>query len=136
MEQIFMQKIVLWMILYNWHFTTAVLNFEKDFYLIFHTSDNSLPEAVTRKCSVKKVFLETSQNTQENTCARVSFLINLQAWGLRPATLWKKRLRRRCFPVNIVKFLRTPFLTEHLRWLLLDFIFVRAWEEKRNFPML
>ena len=25
----------------------------------------------------------------------------------------------RCFPVNFVKFLRTPFLTEHLQWLLL-----------------
>ena len=29
------------------------------------------PEAVTRKCSVKKVFLNISQNSQENTCARV-----------------------------------------------------------------
>ena len=28
----------------------------------------------------------------------------------RPATLLKKRLWRRCFPVNFVKFLRTPFL--------------------------
>ena len=37
----------------------------------------------------------------------------------RPATLLKKRLWHRCFPVNFVKFLRTPFLTEHLRWLLL-----------------
>ena len=27
----------------------------------------------------------------------------------------------RCFPVNFVKFLRTLFLTEHLRWLLLNF---------------
>ena len=27
----------------------------------------------------KKVFLEISQNSQENTCARVSFLIKLQA---------------------------------------------------------
>ena len=26
----------------------------------------------------------------------------------------------RCFPVNFVKFLRTPFLTEHLRWLFLN----------------
>ena len=26
-------------------------------------------------CSVKKVFLEILQNSQENTCARVSFLI-------------------------------------------------------------
>ena len=25
------------------------------------------------------VFLEISQNSQENTCARISFLINLQA---------------------------------------------------------
>ena len=29
---------------------------------------------------------------------------------MRPATLLKKRLWRRCFPVNFVKFLRTPFL--------------------------
>ena len=29
-------------------------------------------------CSVKKVFLEISQNPQENTWGRVSFLIKLQ----------------------------------------------------------
>ena len=33
-------------------------------------------EAVVQSCSVKKVFLEVSQNSQENTCARVSFLCN------------------------------------------------------------
>ena len=32
-----------------------------------------LTEAVVRRCSVKKVFLEISQNSQENTCARVPF---------------------------------------------------------------
>ena len=33
-------------------------------------------------CSVKKVLLQISQNAQENTCTRVSFLlIKLQAWG-------------------------------------------------------
>ena len=36
-------------------------------------------EAVAQRCSVKKVFLEISQNSRENTCARVSFLIKLQA---------------------------------------------------------
>ena len=36
-------------------------------------------EAVAQRCSVKKVFSEISQNTQENTCARVSFIIKLQA---------------------------------------------------------
>ena len=39
---------------------------------------------------------------------------------LRPATLLKKRLEHRCFPVNFAKFLRTPFFTEHLWWLLLQ----------------
>ena len=37
------------------------------------------PEAVVRRCSVKKVFLESLPNSQENSCVRVSFLINLQA---------------------------------------------------------
>ena len=37
----------------------------------------------------------------------------------RPATLLKKTLWHRCFPVNFAKFLRTPFFTEHLWWLLL-----------------
>ena len=39
---------------------------------------------------------------------------------LRPATLLKKRLWHRCFPENFSKFLRTAFLTEHLRWLFLE----------------
>ena len=56
-------------------------------------------EAVSRRCSVKKVFLEISENS-------LSFLIKLRAW-------------HRCFLVNFAKFLRTSFLTEQLRWLLL-----------------
>ena len=36
-------------------------------------------EAVVWRCSVKKMFLEILQNSQENTCAKVSFLIKLQA---------------------------------------------------------
>ena len=39
--------------------------------------------------------------------------------GLRSATLLKKRLWYKCFPVNFVKLLRTPFYIEHLWWLLL-----------------
>ena len=31
-------------------------------------------EAVVHTCSVKKVFLKISQNSQENTCARASGL--------------------------------------------------------------
>ena len=38
-------------------------------------------EAVTQRCSVKEVILEISKNSQENTFATVSFLIQLQASG-------------------------------------------------------
>ena len=40
-----------------------------------------LSEVVSPMCSVKKTFLEISQNSQENTCARVSFSIKLQAFN-------------------------------------------------------
>ena len=41
-----------------------------------------------------------------------------------PTTLLKKRLWRRCFPVSFVKLLRIPSSTEHLRWLLLNIIYI------------
>ena len=75
-------------------------------------------QTVIRMCSVKKVLLEISQNSQENTCARVCFLIKLQAWGQQ---LYYKRLWHMCSPLNFLKFLRTSFFTEHFRWLLLLF---------------
>ena len=84
--------------------------------LNLHEHDNVGGGAVTQRNSVKKVFLEIPQNSQKNTCARVSFFNNA---GLGPATIIKKRLWHMRFPVNLAKFLRTPFLTEHLRWLLL-----------------
>ena len=62
------------------------------------------------RCSVKKLFLEILQNSQEHNCARVSFLIKLQASGSRhQASLLKRRLWYRRFPVNFLKFLRTHF---------------------------
>ena len=54
---------------------------------------------------------------------------------LRAATLLKNRLWYRCFPVNLAKFLRTPFLKEHLRWLLLfseDAISLRNFEFRKQ----
>ena len=62
-------------------------------------------EAVAQTCSVKQLFLEISQNSQKSTCARASFLIKLQAWGL----LW---IFVASFAVNFAKIFRTPFLTE------------------------
>ena len=51
------------------------------------------PEAVVRRCSLKSYFLKLSQNSQENTCAGVSFQAPL-------ATSLKQRLQHRRFPVN------------------------------------
>ena len=53
--------------------------------------------------------------------------------GLRPVTLFKKRLWHRCSPVNFAKFLRTPFLTEHLRWLLLFWLGMTSSLRNKNF---
>ena len=71
-----------------------------------YDQQNLLPEAVVRRCSVKKVFLQISQNPQENTCARVSFLIKLKAEAC-----------------NFVKkeTLRTSFLQNTFRKLLIVF---------------
>ena len=59
---------------------------------------------------------------------RQSFFFNKVA-DLRSATLLKKRFWYRCLPVNFAKFLRTPFLKEHLRWLLLDGEFPDYWKK-------
>ena len=64
------------------------------------------------------MFLQISQNSQENSCARVSVLIKLQA---ETFNFILKRLWHRCFPVNFVKFLRTAFLQNTSRRLLFCF---------------
>ena len=61
-------------------------------------NDCCCQKSSSRGCSVKKLFLEILQNSQENTCTIVF---------LRPATLLTKRLWHRCFPVNFVKLLST-----------------------------
>ena len=39
----------------------------------------NLTDAVAQTYSIKKLLLEISQNSQENTCTRLTFLIKLQA---------------------------------------------------------
>ena len=40
--------------------------------------------------------------------------------GLKACNFIKKRLQHKFFPVKFAKFLRTPFFTEHVRWMLLE----------------
>ena len=87
----------------------TILGYTIDLYrsscLLF--SQKVLSEAATRDVLLKKVFLKISQNSQKNTCTRVSFLIKVAS--LRPATSLKKWLWHRCFSVNFAKFLSTFF---------------------------
>ena len=48
-------------------------NFYKFLVFEFLMKNMYATEAFVRNCSVKKMFLEISQNSQENTCARVPF---------------------------------------------------------------
>ena len=91
LRRIFLQKQLTvfnhWLFLQN----TSYYLFHREYALI-KLNKILVPEVVTRKCSVKKVFLES----------------------LRPATLFRKILWDRCFAVNFANFLKTFFLTEHL----------------------
>ena len=70
-----------------------------------------------RRCSVRKDVLRNFEKfTGKHLCQSLFFN---KVVGLRPATLLKKRLWHRCFPVNFAKFLRTPFLQNTSGWLLL-----------------
>ena len=48
--------------------------FSENIVLLQHGIRRVVAEAVVRRCSVKKLFLEILQNSQESNCARVSFL--------------------------------------------------------------
>ena len=73
-------------------------------------------EAVVQLSSVEKAFMKFGKIHRKTLVQNLFF--NKVA-DLRPATLIKKRLWHRGLPVNFEKFLRAPFLTEHLWWLLL-----------------
>ena len=76
-----------------------------------------------------KMIMQGTDRTREvragcvgDTCIIINLCQGLffnKVAGLRPATLLRKTPWYRCFSVNFVKFLRTPFLTQHLWWLIL-----------------
>ena len=66
-------------ILRTYYINDPIGDFQPIYFNALLCSTVFYKEAVTRRCSVKKAFLEISQNSQENTRARNSFLIKLQA---------------------------------------------------------
>ena len=84
-------------------------------YINWQTHQKYFPRGVLRNCK-KGVLRNFAKFTGKYLCQSLFF--NKVA-GLRSATLFKKRLWHRCFPLNLAKFLRIPFPTEHLWWLFL-----------------
>ena len=71
-------------------------------------------EAVVWRCSIKKVFLEISQNLQDNTCVRKSFSAFPKA-----CNFIKKDSLTQVFSCEFWEISENTFFTEYLRWLLL-----------------
>ena len=82
---------------------------------------------------MEKVFLEISQNSQKNACARVSFLIKLQAMpgvsflrklqaGLQ---LYLKKTLALVFSCEFSEIYKKTPSYEHLRWLLVPDMVLR-----------
>ena len=71
-------------------------------------------EAVTWRCSVENVSLKILQNSQENTCARISFLIS---WWPEAGSFIKKESLAQVFSYEFCEmfkktfFYRTPTVT-------------------------
>ena len=70
-------------------------------------------EAVVRKCSVKRVLLNISQNSWEKYCAGVFFFQEV-------AGRLEKRFRHMCFPTKSAKFSRTSLLKNTSGRLIMD----------------
>ena len=62
-----------------------------------------------QRCSIQKGVLKISQNSQENTCARVFFKIKLQAWGLI-----KKETLAQVFSCEFCEISKNTFFTDRL----------------------
>ena len=78
----------------------------------------SVNKSSHRRCSIRKGVLRNfAKFTGKHPHQSLSFN---KVVGLRHATLLKKRLQHRYFPVNFAKFLRTPFLQNTSRRLFLN----------------
>ena len=86
-------------------------------YLLFKQEDPFCAdylgtEAATIGVPWKKVFLEILQNSPENNCARVSFLIKLQ---VLVCNFIKKESLAQVFSFEFCEISKNNFFTEHLR---------------------
>ena len=68
-----------------------------------------------RRCSIKNVFLDISQNSQENACVGFSFLKSCRS---QACNLIKKETPTQVYFCEFFKIFKNTFFIEHLQWLL------------------
>ena len=71
-------------------------------------------EAATGSVLWKKVFLKIPQNSQENTCARVSFLIKLQSGGLQ---IYQKEILKQVYSCEFCEIFKNTFFIKRCLFL-------------------
>ena len=97
--------------MYLWFCLTSMIEFSffaNSWQFRFGIYFTSLSEAVSQKCSGKKVFWKISRDSLENACFGI--------W--RPAIDWKRDSSIVVF-CRFCKVFNNTFFTEHLEWLLL-----------------
>ena len=83
----------------------------KIYYSAFFSTTVPPSEAVIRRFSIRKAFLKISQNSQKNTCSRVSFVIQLKAEAYN---FIKKVTLTQMFFCEFWEMFKSTFFTEHL----------------------
>ena len=94
----------------------SILRFLKQLKITNHGHIWLTNRSSLREVFCKKVFLKISQNLQENTCARVSFLIKLQ---VEACNFIKIETLAQVFSSEFSKGFKNVFFIEHLQCLLL-----------------
>ena len=107
-------KMCLWLVFFKFFWKMYFWAFETPNFEGLHRKKNcAFPLRKKEKKSFSDLTWKSQEQLPEVLCKK---------GVLRPATLLKKRLWHKCFPVNFAKFLRTPFSVDHLRWLLLKYL--------------
>ena len=104
--------------------SSLIINFKQVFTFFLPVVDCTFYKSnIKSNCILLLCHVRVRSSHQEVFCKEVvlSNFAKFTEKHLCQSLFLKRRLWHRCFPVNFAKFLRTPFLTEHLWWLLLAF---------------
>ena len=112
----------------NAHFlpTVSVVFFLEYTVMLLLITSVKVRSTTTYMCEISSILLkfcarfwQISIFSARKEWQPCTFRSSRRRCSVEPATVLKKRLWHRCFPVNFAKFLRTPFLENTSGWQLL-----------------